>query len=473
VGKDPEKGGGAGGGNGGGGGGGGATAAAAAPDREADKNLIGLLLDFKASCDAVVTRSFCGSPVFSNALKSALVLCINSRADKAAELLAKWVDARMRAAGGAGWEVEQEKAMDRALALFRLIHGKDVFEAFYKKDLAKRLLLGRSTSTDLEKAMVVRLKGECGAAFTAKLECMFKDVEVSRAISDEFRGGDAPPGSPRSGGSGSGSPAAGGGGAGGGSPAAGGGGDGGDFFVHLLTATHWPSYPMSPELRLPPELAPLAAAFDAFYKKKHSSRKIAWVSQLGSCVLRAAFPSGRKELDVSQHQAMALLLFNGGGSAAGEGPTLTAGAIRAATGIEAEELKRTLQSLALGQVRVLKKEPKGRDVADSDAFSVNAAFSHNLVRIKVNQIQHSETKAEAEDTNERVASDRLYQIDAAIVRVLKARKTLEHTALMGELLAQLRFPAQTADIKKRLESLIERDYISRDGRDAKVYHYAA
>ena len=51
----------------------------------------------------------------------------------------------MRAAGsGAGWEAEQEKALDRALALFRLIHGKDVFEAFYKKDLAKRLLLNKS-----------------------------------------------------------------------------------------------------------------------------------------------------------------------------------------------------------------------------------------------------------------------------------------------------------------------------------------
>jgi cullin-4 len=253
------------------------------------------------------------------------------------------------------------------------------------------------------------------------------------------------------------------------SPAAGGGGEG-KFFVHLLTATHWPTYPLCPGLRLPPELAPFAAAFDAFYQRKHASRKTAWVSQLGSCELRAAFPAGAKTLDVSQHQAMALLLFNEGGA---EAPTLTAAAIRAATGIEAEELKRTLQSLALGLVRVLKKEPKGREVADGDAFSFNAAFAHSLTRLKVNHIQLSETKAEAEDTNERVASDRLYQIDAAVVRVLKARKTLEHTALMGELLSQLRFAAQTADIKKRLESLIERDYISRDARDPKVYHYSA
>ena len=32
-----------------------------------------------------------------------------------------------------------------------LPQGKDVFEAFYKKDLAKRLLLGRSASNDAEK----------------------------------------------------------------------------------------------------------------------------------------------------------------------------------------------------------------------------------------------------------------------------------------------------------------------------------
>ena len=36
--------------------------------------------------------------------------------------------------------------------------GKDVFEAFYKKDLAKRLLLGKSGSFDAEKSMLLKLK---------------------------------------------------------------------------------------------------------------------------------------------------------------------------------------------------------------------------------------------------------------------------------------------------------------------------
>ena len=71
--------------------------------------------------------------------------------------------------------------------------GKDVFEAFYKKDLAKRLLLGKSASTDAEKAMITKLKAECGSQFTNKLEGMFKDVDLSRDIMTSFRQSVRPP----------------------------------------------------------------------------------------------------------------------------------------------------------------------------------------------------------------------------------------------------------------------------------------
>ena len=37
-----------------------------------------------------------------------------------------------------------------------------MFEAFYKKDLAKRLLLGKSASIDAEKSMISKVtKGSC------------------------------------------------------------------------------------------------------------------------------------------------------------------------------------------------------------------------------------------------------------------------------------------------------------------------
>lgn len=69
--------------------------------------------------------------------------------------------------------------------------------------------------------------------------------------------------------------------------------------------------------------------------------------------------------------------------------------------------------------------------------------------------------------------DRQYQIDAAIVRVMKTRKTLAHNLLISELFSQLRFPAKAVDLKKRIESLIDREYMARDKEDSHLYHYIA
>jgi len=54
--------------------------------------------------------------------------------------------------------VEFDALLDKLMEIFRYINGKDVFEAFYKKDLAKRLLLVKSAWVDGEKAMIAKLK---------------------------------------------------------------------------------------------------------------------------------------------------------------------------------------------------------------------------------------------------------------------------------------------------------------------------
>ncbi len=54
------------------------------------------------------------------------------------------------------------------------LQGKDVFEAFYKRILSRRLLMGRSASMDAEKLCISKIKAECGAQFTNQLEGMLK-----------------------------------------------------------------------------------------------------------------------------------------------------------------------------------------------------------------------------------------------------------------------------------------------------------
>ena len=47
------------------------------------------------------------------------------------------------------------------------------------------------------------------------------------------------------------------------------------------------------------------------------------------------------------------------------------------------------------------------------------------------------------------------------------------TALALASLSLGRFPAKPSDLKKRIESLIERDYLERDAENAQKYHYLA
>ncbi|KAH7962170.1 hypothetical protein HPB52_014672 [Rhipicephalus sanguineus] len=403
---------------------------------ERDRSMVQELLDFKDQMDQVVNQCFHRNEKFVNSLKEAFEYFINQRPNKPAELIAKFVDSKLRAGNKEATEEELERLLDKIMVLFRFIHGKDVFEAFYKKDLAKRLLVGKSASVDAEKSMLCKLKQECGAAFTSKLEGMFRDMELSKELNLAFRQQQRR--------------------------------ERLELTVSVLTMGYWPSYPPQ-EVALPAAMVRHQDLFRRFYLAKHSGRKLQWQPSLGHCVLRATFPGagGLKELQVSLFQALVLLCFN-----KVDGPIGLA-ELSEQTRIEDGELRRTLQSLACGKARVLQKEPRGREVQDGDQFVFNAEFRNRLFRIKINQVQMRETPEEQSSTQERVFQDRQYQIDAAVVRIMKMRKSLTHNLLITELYDQLKFPVKPTDLKKRIESLIDRDYLERDKDNPNQYHYVA
>merc|ERR1711988_1668432 len=95
-----------------------------------------------------------------------------------------------------------------------------------------------------------------------------------------------------------------------------------------------------------------------------------------------------------------------------------------------------------------------------DSFAFNSEFSAKHLRFKVGTV----TEVEKQQTRQRVDEDRKPQIEAAIVRVMKSRKTMEHNNLIAEVTKQLsqRFVPSPAIIKKRIESLIEREFMERD-----------
>jgi cullin 3 len=84
-----------------------------------------------------------------------------------------------------------------------------------------------------------------------------------------------------------------------------------------------------------------------------------------------------------------------------------------------------------------------------------------------------ETEPERKETRTKVDEDRKHEIEAAIVRVMKARKKMQHNSLVAEVTQQLkaRFLPHPMVIKKRIEGLIEREYLARTPEDRLVICY--
>ena len=55
------------------------------------------------------------------------------------------------------------------------------------------------------------------------------------------------------------------------------------------------------------------------------------------------------------------------------------------------DLKRTLQSLACGKQKVLKKKPTGPDVNETDAFCFNDDYKNQRYQVRIDSIQVKET----------------------------------------------------------------------------------
>jgi cullin-4 len=239
-----------------------------------------------------------------------------------------------------------------------------------------------------------------------------------------------------------------------------------DMSVIVLTSGFWPTYPQV-EAALPQKLHDAMETFKSAYLTKYSGRSLTWQHNLSTVLLKASFPlCGLRELQVSLLQSIILMLFN-------DADELSYAEIKNGSGIADKELKPELQSLACGQIRVLSKHPKGKEIGDEDRFRFNEKFNEKRFRIRINQVQSRETAEDVVKTNEQIQLDRQYLLDAAIVRVMKARRSLSHRLLVPEVIKQVRFQCQQVDIKRRLESLIEREYLERDKEDPTVYNYLA
>jgi len=97
-----------------------------------------------------------------------------------------------------------------------------------------------------------------------------------------------------------------------------------------------------------------------------------------------------------------------------------------------------------------------------------------MYRIKVQSVLSNNVDNRLK-IEEIITEDRKVMIEAAVVRVMKARNRLQHNNLVSEVISLLssRFTPPVNFIKKRIEALIEREFLERDKSDRRVYVYLA
>jgi len=244
-----------------------------------------------------------------------------------------------------------------------------------------------------------------------------------------------------------------------------------DFTALVLATGSWPLQPPSTNFTLPKELIQCEQSFEKFYADQHQGRKLNWLLQFSKGDLRTRYTRTNKTgytFQCSTYQMGVLLQFNEPGA-----DEMTTEQLATATQLTKGALSQTLATLL--KTRVLTMEPQGPQITGKTKFALNAGFKSRRAKVVINVRVDEAAAAESSETHKVVEEDRKIQIQAAIVRIMKARKRLKHAALMSEVIQQLqnRFKPKVSIIKKCIDILIEKDYLERVEGQKDLYSYVA
>ena len=334
---------------------------------------------------------------------------------RSSEYVSLFIDDSLKRGIRGKTEAEVDVVLDKAITLIRYLQDRDLFQTYYQRHLARRLLHGKSESHDVEKQIISRMKQELGQQFTSKFEGMFRDLVTSSELTSTYR-----------------------------EHMRGVVGDGGrtiDLNISVLTANYWPQEVMGRQALIgegarastcqyPADVQRLQASFEQFYLSSRNGRKLTWIGSTGSADIKCTFPAvpgkqgplareRRYEMNVPTYAMVVLQLFN----EVADGEGLSFEQIQDKTGMSTPDLMRTMTAIAVApKSRVLIKEPASKSVKPGDRFTFNASFVSKTVRIKapiINAVSKVEDRDERKTTEDKNNQTRSHVVDAAIVRIMK------------------------------------------------------
>ncbi|KAM7302580.1 cullin-2 [Ixodes scapularis] len=414
------------------------------PGGVSPQHFVEAVLQVHSTYQNLVKEVFQGDQQFVGALDKACATIINNRGNtkqpcRSPELLAKYCDALLKKSAKGISESEVEDRLTQSITVFKYIDDKDVFQKFYAKMLAKRLIHSQSMSMDVEEAMINKLKQACGYEFTSKLHRMFTDMSVSADLNNKFNSYLKTENIDL----------------------------GINFSIYILQAGAWPlgQSAVSP-FAIPQELERSVQKFEQFYGSKFSGRKLTWLQHLCQAEVRLCYLRKSYLVSLGTYQMALLLPFEGADS-------LAVRDLQEATQLSQDQLQRQLQGLL--DARLLSSPEEG-PITPSTVLYLNKSYSNKRTKFKISAVVQKEAaQREMEQTHSSVDEDRKLYLQAAVVRIMKARKVLRHNTLIQEVINQAknRFVPSIAMIKKCIEALIDKQYLERTPNSTDEYCYVA
>lgn len=402
-----------------------------------DPNFVKNLIAFYGKFQTMLDKCFTNDIYFRQAFREALEKALNQKMTVTpAEYIASFTDGLLKKAGGSEklTETEKEFYLDRVIGLFSCVSDKDLFLDIYRHQLAKRLLQDKSESNDSEKEMISKLKLTCGAQYTSKLEGMMIDMERAQEVNKQFQ--DWMVGNYK-------------------------GPKIIDTNVRVLCKAHWPGF-RNIALTLPKSLLEAQNTFTEFYNQVTKHRSLEFVYPLCAVVVEANLEKSKCEITMTLLQFMILNFFE-----RTQGATFKELAYE--LNFDEETLKKNLHSLCYMKYKFLDKQPNNKTFGPDDVFIFQADFKTPLKRIVLPMPALEETYQKS-----RVEEDRGMAIEAAIVRVMKSRKMDNYTNVTQEVMTILRqFKPDPKIIKKKIESLIDKEFLERDKENPTMLKYLA
>ncbi|EMF14971.1 Cullin-domain-containing protein [Sphaerulina musiva SO2202] len=403
------------------------------------KAYVDALLEVHTQYSALVQKAFTGESEFVRSLDNACREYVNRNkvcernSSKSPELLAKHSDNVLKKSTKATEEDNMEKLLDQCMTIFKYVEDKDVFQKFYSRHLAKRLVNGTSASGDAETSMISKLKDASGFEYTNKLQRMFQDVQTSKDLNnayEEWRSQTIDKEDRK---------------------------EEVDATYQILGTGSWPLQPPTSPFAPPDVIIKTYERFQTFYSNKHGGRKLSWLWHLCKGEIRANYAKMNKvpyTFSVSTYQMAILLMFN-------DSNTVTYDDMAELTSLAKETLDPSIAIMI--KAKVLTASPEGASPQSGTSYSLNYGFKNKKLKVNLNIAIKSEQKQEVEDTHKTIEEDRKMLMQSAIVRIMKSRKTMKHAQLVSETIGQIRsrFSPKVSDIKKCIDILIEKEYLER------------